>query len=167
MIKTEYKINFAINDENFNIIVKEPSLKEKKELELALKPSRELLENSQKNEIKRANLNRAIKENEEMILINKELSNQSGFGDKFSLLMENKTLLKKNKELNLELEKIELVNFNEIEAEFERVLGLKNEMLISGDDKEKLLNTLKEKGIKNSYFWEILSSLIIKEQEKK
>lgn len=101
-----------------------------------------------------------------MIEINKELSKQS-IKDKFSLFLENKTLIKKNKELNLEINKLKLPDFTEIDTKFENALNIKNEMLISGIDKEKLLNALKQKGIKNSYFWDILSKEIAKEQEKK
>ncbi|MCI6641971.1 hypothetical protein [Campylobacter sp.] len=166
MIRTKYNIELNIDDEVFHIEVREPNLKEKKELELSVKESKELLNSLSENENKRANLNRQIKENTEMIEINKELSKQS-IKDKFSLFLENKTLIKKNKELNLELNKLKLPDFTEIDTKFENALNIKNEMLISGIDKEKLLNALKQKGIKNSYFWDILSKEIAKEQEKK
>lgn len=69
--------------------------------------------------------------------------------------------------LREELTSLKDIDLNAINDELEEALSFKNNLLIFGDDKERLLKTLKNKGICNQKFWEVLSKEIQKEQEKK
>ncbi|QKF64557.1 hypothetical protein [Campylobacter corcagiensis] len=165
MIKTRYSINFIVDDESFNIEVKDPSLKEKKELEDMTLKSREALDEFNSMNAKKQTLLSQIEYKKELIRVNKELLKQSP--NKFELLSENKTILKEIADLDAKLKSLKDINLEKINDELESVLEYKNNLLISGDDKERLLSALKEKGISNQKFWEILGLEVAKEMEKK
>lgn len=162
---TKYKVDFIIDDEVFKIEVKDPSFQEKKELENLTAKSKEKLANFNIINAKKQTILNRIEYKKELIEINKELLKSSE--NKSEILKENRKFLQDIDALREELTSLKDIDLNAINDELEEALSFKNNLLIFGDDKEKLLKTLKNKGICNQKFWEVLSKEIQKEQEKK
>ncbi len=162
---TKYKVDFIIDDEVFKIEVKDPSFQEKKELENLTAKSKEKLANFNIINAKKQTILNKIEYKKELIEINKELLKSSE--NKSEILKENRKFLQDIDALREELTSLKDIDLNAINDELEEALSFKNNLLIFGDDKERLLKTLKNKGICNQKFWEVLSKEIQKEQEKK
>lgn len=158
MITTEYKINLQIDDEVFELEIKDPSKKEKQALEAKANQSMKAL-----NELQ--NLNDELSLNESIIKTNSDLIKQNSTLDKTKLLLENKELLIKNAAIKKDLSNLQ--NQDDISANLERLFRLRSELFISGGDKERLFKTLDEKGVKYENLWEHLNKEILKENEKK
>ena len=158
MITTEYKINLKIDDEVFELEIKDPSKKEKEALEAKANQSMKAL-----NELQ--NLNDELSLNESIIKTNSDLIKQNSALDKTKLLLENKELLIKNAAIKKDL--LNLQNQDDISANLERLFRLRSELFISGEDKERLFKTLDEKGVRYESLWEHLNKEILKENEKK
>ena len=158
MITTEYKINLKIDDEVFELEIKDPSKKEKEALEAKANQSMKVL-----NELQ--NLNDELSLNESIIKTNSDLIKQNSALDKTKLLLENKELLIKNAAIKKDLS--DLQNQDDISANLERLFRLRSELFISGGDKERLFKTLDEKGVRYESLWEHLNKEILKENEKK
>lgn len=158
MITTEYKVNLKIDDEVFELEIKDPSKKEKQSLEAKANESMKAL-----NELQ--NLNDELSLNESIIKTNSDLIKQNSALDKTKLLLENKELLIKNAAIKKDL--LSLQNQDDISANLERLFRLRSELFISGGDKERLFKTLDEKGVKYESLWEHLNKEILKENEKK
>lgn len=161
---TKYKVDFIIDDEVFKIEVKDPSFQEKKELENLTAKSKEKLANFNIINAKKQTILNKIEYKKELIEINKELLKSSE--NKSEILKENRKFLQDIDALREELTSLKDIDLNAINDELEEALSFKNNLLIFGDDKERLLKTLKNKGICNQKFWEVLSKEIQKEQEK-
>lgn len=158
MITTEYKINLKIDDEVFELEIKDPSKKEKQALEAKANQSMKTL-----NELQ--NLNDELSLNESIIKTNSDLIKQNSALDKTKLLLENKELLIRNAAIKKDL--LSLQNQDDISANLERLFRLRSELFISGEDKERLFKTLDEKGVRYESLWEHLNKEILKENEKK
>lgn len=158
MITTEYKINLTIDDEVFELKIKDPSKKEKQSLEAKANESMKTL-----NELQ--NLNDELSLNESIIKTNSDLIKQNSALDKTKLLLENKELLIKNAAIKKDLSNLQ--NQDDISANLERLFRLRSELFISGEDKERLFKTLDEKGVRYESLWEHLNKEILKENEKK
>lgn len=158
MITTEYKVNLKIDDEVFELEIKDPSKKEKQSLEAKANQSMKAL-----NELQ--NLNDELSLNESIIKTNSDLIKQNSALDKTKLLLENKELLIKNAAIKKDL--LSLQNQDDISSNLERLFRLRSELFISGGDKERLFKTLDEKGVRYESLWEHLNKEILKENEKK
>lgn len=158
MITTEYKINLKIDDEVFELEIKDPSKKEKQALEAKANQSMKAL-----NELQ--NLNDELSLNESIIKTNSDLIKQNSALDKTKLLLENKELLIRNAAIKKDLSNLQ--NQDDISANLERLFRLRSELFISGEDKERLFKTLDEKGVRYENLWQHLNSEILKENEKK
>lgn len=153
-ISTQFKINFTIDDESFDLIIKEPNFKERKELEILATTEKERLENFAKIGKEKDKISIEINELEQIIEANKEIIKIGDFSDKIKLLIENKNLIKKLKELKTELLKFNDFNFNDFNSGFENVLKTKAEMLITGSDKVRFFEILSQKGVSFKLLWE-------------
>lgn len=158
MITTEYKINLKIDDEVFELKIKDPSKKEKQSLEAKANESMKTL-----NELQ--NLNDELSLNESIIKTNSDLIKQNSALDKTKLLLENKELYIRNAAIKKDLSNLQ--NQDDISANLERLFRLRSELFISGEDKERLFKTLDEKGVRYESLWEHLNKEILKENEKK
>lgn len=169
MIKTEYKIVLEIDDEVFNLVVKEPNLKERKELEAkAENQNAKFAELEAKAKCESA-LNAKINEINEIIAINKELIKESKLSERITLLLENKKLIKEKANLVKELGDLnEATNIiNVINADLESLFSFKIDLLIFGDDKERFLATIKNKSISSRLVWDSINEALRTAQEKK
>ncbi|GKH61189.1 hypothetical protein CE91St25_15250 [Campylobacter ureolyticus] len=158
MIRTNYKVSLSIDGEVFDLVIKEPNKSEKEALETKANESMLALNKLQ-------SLNDELNLNESIIKTNDDLIRQNGSLDKTNLLLENKELLRKNAAIKKEL--LDLQNQSEISSSLERLFRLRSELLISGEDKERLFKTLDAKGVKYENLWQHLNSEILKENEKK
>ncbi|MCI6988419.1 MAG: hypothetical protein MR902_02465 [Campylobacter sp.] len=152
MIKTSYKIELIIDDESFDLIVREPNLAEKIELEnKTLEISKKLKEQESINETINLNSN-LIKTNEALI--------RSDFKDKSKLLLENKELIKTNSKL-----KKELINLSDLYKDLEVAYAYRTSILIDGN-KDRLFKTLTNKGISHEALWAEIAKEIESAKEK-
>lgn len=169
MIQTQYKIAVNIDEQEFNIVVAEPNETQKKSLELKANEQKKRLDELSELNLQREQLNLEVNNKERVISINTELLKTSNDSEKTALLKENKALsddilsLKKQiASLNNELKKGESIN-----ADFEVLMEYKAELLLSGADKDKLFEIVKERGISFSLLWQEISENVLKASQKK
>lgn len=169
MIKTEYKIVLEIDDEVFNLVVKEPNLKERKELEAKAENQKVKFAELEAKAKRESALNAKINEINETIAINKELIKESKLGERITLLLENKKLIKEKANLVKELGDLnEATNIiNDINADLESLFSFKIDLLIFGDDRERFLATIKNKSISSRLVWDSINEALRTAQEKK
>lgn len=169
MIKTEYKIVLEIDDEVFNLVVKEPNLKERKELEAKAENQKAKFAELEAKAKRESVLNAKINEINETITINKELIKESKLSEKITLLLENKKLIKEKANLVKELGDLnEATNIiNDINADLESLFSFKIDLLIFGDDRERFLATIKNKSISSRLVWDSINEALRTAQEKK
>lgn len=169
MIKTEYKIVLEIDDEVFNLVVKEPNLKERKELEAKAENQKAKFAELEVKAKRESALNAKINEINETIAINKELIKESKLSERITLLLENKKLIKEKANLVKELGDLnEATNIiNDINADLESLFSFKIDLLIFGDDRERFLATIKNKGISSRLVWDSINEALRTAQEKK
>lgn len=169
MIQTQYKITLNIDEQEFNIVVAEPNATQKKSLELKADEQKKRLDELSELNLQREQLNLEVNNKERIISINTELLKTSSDGEKTALLKENKALsddilsLKKQiASLSNELKKGESIN-----ADFEALMEYKAQLLLSGDDKDKLFELVKERGVSFSLLWQEISEAVLKASQKK
>jgi len=167
MLRTKYNITLEIDDEQFFIEVKEPSKTEKIKLEKHLEDKTSIFKKQIENEKEAETLTIEIEEAEELLNTNKELSRESGIIDKLSLLLENKKLTSKISELKKRRSSIEKIDIKAMNTAFEEVAKEKYEILVSGNDKEKLKEYMKNNGVSYSLLWEEMQKEVLKAHEKK
>ena len=168
MIKTIYKIELQIDDESFNLVVREPNFKEKKQLEIKASEHKPLLEKIENLAKKESEINARLGEIAALIDTNNEILRASNLGDKVKLLLENKAFISERASLKNELlslnESADLIN--ELDEKLEELFKFKSQMLLSGQI-ERLNLAMNEKNISHKLLWEHLNLEISKAQEKK
>lgn len=168
MIKTEYKISLEIDSDVFSLIVKEPNLTERKDLELKAENQKAKMSELEAKAKAQSDINLRLNELNETIQINKELIKNCDIKDKISLLYENKKLVKEKTELCKRLGEF---NADEIAKnlndDLESLFAYKIDLLVLGDDKERFKGVLKEKGLSSRIVWEAINEAIKEAQTKK
>lgn len=169
MIKTKYKIEINIDDDIFHVEIKEPDLKEKKELELKNETSKELLGKIEELANDETKTNNRLNEINDLISVNNEILRACSLGDKVKILLENKELIKERAGLLKEKEKYGkstdlLKDFDEA---LENAFKFKSELLIGGADKDRLLKELNIKNIAHKKLWDDLNVRINEALKKK
>lgn len=169
MIKTEYKIKFSIDDDEFDLVIKEPNLEQKKLLEQKANEQKDKFISLEQKAKDESELNLKINEINETILINKDLIKESSPKDKLMLLIENKNLIKEKTALLKDLAKLSAQNeiINTINDDLENLFKFKLDLLLDGVDRDKFISSIKAKGISYKLIWQYLDESIKEAQEKK
>lgn len=166
MIKTKYEIKFSIDDDEFDIVVREPNAKEKKELDLKSQNAKSILDKMQSLADKETELNSELLSVQNEIEINKEIIANAEIKDKIALLWENKKLNKRIGEIKSEIKNLGDSEklLKDFEAALEESFKFKTSLLIENSEFIKFIN---DKAISHKLVWEVLNQKIIKAQEKK
>lgn len=166
MIKTKYEIQFSIDDDKFDIVVREPNRGEKKELDLKSQNAKSILDKMQSLADKETELNSELLSVQNEIEINKEIIANAEIKDKITLLWENKKLNKRIGEIKSEIKN--LGNSEKLLKDFDIALEesfkFKTSLLIENSEFIKFIN---DNAISHKLVWEVLNQKIIKAQEKK
>ena len=88
MIKTKYEIKFSIDDDEFDIVVREPNAKEKKELDLKSQNAKSILDKMQSLADKETELNSELLSVQNEIEIKKEINANEDIKDKIAIFLE-------------------------------------------------------------------------------
>ncbi|MDA3046712.1 hypothetical protein OFO10_06025 [Campylobacter sp. VBCF_06 NA8] len=168
MIKTEYKISLEIDSDMFSLVVKEPNLTERKDLELKAENQKAKIRELENKAKEQSDINLRLNELNETIQINKELIKNCDIKDKISLLFENKKLVKEKTELCKKLGEFSADEIaKSLNDDLESLFAYKIDLLVLGDDKERFKNTLKDKGLSSRIVWEAINEAIKEAQAKK
>lgn len=166
MIKTKYEIKFSIDDDKFDIVVREPNAKEKKELDLKSQNAKSILDKIQSLADKETELNSELLSVQNEIEINKEIIANAEIKDKIALLWENKKLNKRIGEIKSEIKNLGDSEklLKDFETALEESFKFKTSLLIENSEFIKFIN---DKAISHKLVWEVLNQKIIKAHEKK
>lgn len=169
MIKTKYNAKISIDDKEFNVVVSEPSLAQRKELEIKASEQKAKLDELSAINLQREELSLEIANKEKILSINTELLSTLNAQQKAELLKENKSICADILSLKKQASKLnaELKSGDEINAQFEKLMEYKALMLVSGDDKDELFALIKERGIAFSTLWSELNDAVLKDSQKK
>lgn len=169
MIKTKYNAKISIDDKEFNVVVSEPSLAQRKELESRASEQKAKLDELSAINLQREELSLEIANKEKILSINTELLSTLNAQQKAELLKENKSICADILSLKKQASKLnaELKSGDEINAQFEKLMEYKALMLVSGDDKDELFALIKERGIAFSTLWSELNDAVLKDSQKK
>ena len=169
MIKTKYNAKISIDDKEFNVIVSEPSLAQRKELEMRAEGQKAKLDELSAINLQREQISLEIANKERVLSINTELLSTLSAEQKAELLKENKSLCEQILELKKQASKLsaQLKSGDEINAEFEKLMEYKALMLVSGEDKDELFALIKQRGVAFSTLWSELNEAVLKDSQKK
>lgn len=169
MIKTKYNATISIDDKEFSVVVSEPSLAQRKELELRASEQKAKLDELSSINLQREQLSLEIANKERVLSINTELLSTLSTEQKAELLKENKSICEQILELKKQVSKLnaKLNSEGEINAEFEKLMEYKALMLVSGGDKDELFALIKERGVAFSTLWSELNEAVLEGSQKK
>nr|WP_321321510.1 hypothetical protein [uncultured Campylobacter sp.] len=169
MIKTKYNAKISIDDKEFNVVVSEPSLAQRKELEIKASEQKAKLDELSAINLQREELSLEIANKEKILSINTELLSTLNAQQKAELLKENKSICADILGLKKQASKLsaQLKSGDEINAQFEKLMEYKALMLVSGADKDELFALIKERGIAFSTLWSELNEAVLKDSQKK
>ncbi len=168
MIQTTYSINLSIDAEEFSITLCEPSAEQKARIESFAKEKTKEFDARLQDEEKLGEIALRIEELEQTLKINDALCKEEGILQKINLLIESKKIVKELSDLKRQKRQLsQSLPLEEVNAVFEEVMRLKFQMLVRGDEKERLASTLLQKGISFSKLWkEIESEVSVLHQKK-
>lgn len=169
MIKTKYNATISIDDKEFSVVVSEPSLAQRKELESKAREQKARLDELSSINLQREQLSLEIASKERVLNINTELLSTLSTEQKAELLKENKSICEQILELKKQVSKLNarLNSEGEIKAEFEKLMEYKALMLVSGGEKDELFALIKERGVAFSTLWSELNEAVLEGSQKK
>lgn len=169
MIKTKYNATISIDDKEFSVVVSEPSLAQRKELESKAREQKARLDELSSINLQREQLSLEIASKERVLSINTELLSTLSTEQKAELLKENKSICEQILELKKQVSKLnaKLNSEGEINAEFEKLMEYKALMLVSGGEKDELFALIKERGVAFSTLWSELNEAVLEGSQKK
>lgn len=169
MIKTKYNATISIDDKEFSVVVSEPSLAQRKELESKASEQKARLDELSSINLQREQISLEIANKERILSINTELLSTLSTEQKAELLKENKSICEQILELKKQVSKLNarLNSEGEINAEFEKLMEYKALMLVSGGDKDELFALIKERGVAFSTLWSELNEAVLEGSQKK
>ncbi len=159
MIKTQYEITIEIDEDKFGITLREPNAAQREELTSLSQENIAAYE-------KKTALIASLREKETEFELNKEIISCSSLLEKLPLLLEQKRTMTEINSLKKEIETVDksLKNANGI---LETLYEKRFDLLVSGGDKFRLKEVIKEKGVSYITLFEHFAQLAAEAKEKK
>lgn len=159
MIKTKYDVKIAIDEREFNVVLSEPTKRDKEELKA--------LSESRLGTFKaRDALSAKLAEKSEEYELNKQLLKEVGLVDKAKLLWEQKELNRELHTLRKEIGDLDAGSAS-IDEALELLFKKRFDLLVGGADKDALKSTVEMHGVAYRELFLELGKLVVEAKEKK